>query len=297
MPGIPTAQNFVQVGSRTEADFAALDKALAYLSQSPSAASVLADMMERGVQVRINHDGDLSYSGGVLNWDPGKGVTTIADDGVGGGGVVSPALVFIHEGAHSIDMTLTEDQREANVQWENDAERYAGQVESDVATQLGEEVRGNHQGVIIDVPNVTQHTVVDSDGNHTWVEMGANNSEITGPQYTPAVPAPAIPDQGGDGPGVVGDSGNDAGGGDGGSGCVAINSWLPDGRRAGDIILNDFMQLADSCTLESGDGMVTYSKIKEAMGFRITTATGALLCTSPFRNKLQLIRRARQPVR
>ena len=48
------------------------------------------------------------------------------------------------------------------------------------------------------------------------------------------------------------------------------------------------MQLADQTTLEKGSGTVTYSQVRQAPGFRITTLTGAsLICsdTAPIPTK------------
>lgn len=65
-----------------------------------------------------------------------------------------------------------------------------------------------------------------------------------------------------------------------GAGCVSIFSILPGGRLAGDILVGDEMELADERTLEAGSGIVSYSKVKFAAGFRITTASGAALVCS-----------------
>lgn len=67
------------------------------------------------------------------------------------------------------------------------------------------------------------------------------------------------------------------GGGGGGGGCVAIESLLPDGRRAGDIRVDDTMELADEKTLEPDRGVVTYSQRKTQPGWRIVTQGGVTL--------------------
>jgi hypothetical protein len=67
------------------------------------------------------------------------------------------------------------------------------------------------------------------------------------------------------------------GGGGGGSGCVAIASFLPDGRTAGQIRVGDTMELGDQETMEAGRGVVSYSQLKEARGYRITVESGASL--------------------
>ncbi len=64
------------------------------------------------------------------------------------------------------------------------------------------------------------------------------------------------------------------------SGCVAISSFLPDGRTAGDVRVGDTMQLSDEENLEPAIGEVSYSQQKNCPGFRITTDSGATLVCS-----------------
>ena len=65
-----------------------------------------------------------------------------------------------------------------------------------------------------------------------------------------------------------------------GSGCVEVNSLLPDGRRAGDIKVGDVMELGDDRTMDDSTGVVTYSERKTARGFRIVTNSGVSLVCS-----------------
>lgn len=93
------------------------------------------------------------------------------------------------------------------------------------------------------------------------------------------------------GPGSISDG--DVGGGawesgwseSGGSGggeaaCVACESFLPDGRQAGDVLPDDIMHLGDERTLEPSTGRVSYSKEKIVPGSRIVTDKGAALVCS-----------------
>lgn len=79
-------------------------------------------------------------------------------------------------------------------------------------------------------------------------------------------------------------------GGSGDVGCVAIESYLPDGRLAGHIKAGDSMELGDDETLAAATGVVSYSQTKQALGYRIITESGAsLVCSDtapiPSRNK------------
>ena len=56
-----------------------------------------------------------------------------------------------------------------NAKWDNDAERYAGNSETEVANELGEPARENHtsEGMVrSDKP--TEHTAANADGDIYW---------------------------------------------------------------------------------------------------------------------------------
>lgn len=62
--------------------------------------------------------------------------------------------------------------------------------------------------------------------------------------------------------------------------CVHIDSFLQSGERAADVKEGDVLQLADEKTLESSEGVVTYSQRKLVEGFRIVTESGvSLICS------------------
>lgn len=63
--------------------------------------------------------------------------------------------------------------------------------------------------------------------------------------------------------------------------CVAVNSFLPDGKIAGEIKISDLMILADQETLEPATGTVTYSQPSLQPSVRIVTNSGAsLICST-----------------
>lgn len=62
--------------------------------------------------------------------------------------------------------------------------------------------------------------------------------------------------------------------------CVAVNSFLPDGKIAGDIRVNDTMILADQDSLMPATGTVSYSEISFQPCVRIITESGASLVCS-----------------
>jgi hypothetical protein len=101
------------------------------------------------------------------------------------------------------------------------------------------------------------------------------------PIYNPPEPANAGDGgwDGGSDPFDDGDPGAGYGGGDD-RGCVAVASFLPDGRTAGQVKVGDTMELGDEETMETTTGVVSYSTLMEARGYRITTESGASLVCS-----------------
>ena len=66
----------------------------------------------------------------------------------------------------------------------------------------------------------------------------------------------------------------------GGDSCVHVNSVLPCGTRAGDIKVGDVMQLGSETDLSPANGEVTFSRLRSAPGFRISTISGiSLVCS------------------
>ncbi|RQP26005.1 hypothetical protein DZC73_02830 [Albitalea terrae] len=62
--------------------------------------------------------------------------------------------------------------------------------------------------------------------------------------------------------------------------CVSVSSHLPDGRTAGDVLVDSTLQLADESTLEADEGVVTHSKRQRVPGVKITTQSGiSLVCS------------------
>lgn len=198
MPKI-AAENFVQLGSRNSSDLAALDHALAYIGTSQYGTQVLSELIDKKAAVFINHDGNNSWrSDGVIFWDPGKGLATVKDNGEPGG-MISAALAFLHEAAHHIDEATYDPATWGNIQWNNDQERFAGQIEAAVAAELGEPARENHEGItLVDVDNPTLHTRENEDGTFTWTQVDVLGDVQVGPAWdgNPYSPAPQF----GDGP-------------------------------------------------------------------------------------------------
>jgi len=76
----------------------------------------------------------------------------------------------------------------------------------------------------------------------------------------------------------TGGSTGDTGGG--GGQCVAVSSFLPDGKLAGEIQVGDTMMLADETTLDPSTGVVTMSVPSVQPGYRFRTSSGASLVCS-----------------
>ncbi len=62
--------------------------------------------------------------------------------------------------------------------------------------------------------------------------------------------------------------------------CVHVDSLLPCGRKAGQIVVGDVMKLGDERNFEESTGIVTFSQRKKALCYRITTVGGVTLVCS-----------------
>lgn len=70
------------------------------------------------------------------------------------------------------------------------------------------------------------------------------------------------------------------GGGDGGGACVSCDAFLPDGRRASEVMVGDYLVVVDPITLQRRAGQVTYSQAAEVEAVRLRTECGVELTCS-----------------
>lgn len=266
----------------------------------------------------VNRFDGYSESQHTIVWDPAAGLVVFDKQG-NPLGIQSPANGLIHEIAHSLEVDQAARHNDAthpNGQYDNDSEATATLYANAVAKDCGEPERIDYASARdIPVSNSTAHTEQSPNGSgQVWVQENAVGHNEIGPAYSPDATAPTFGStasnggtwegSGGFDPSATVDlgspggsrgsgieSGNDFfdGGyidacyGDwGGSngGCVSVASVMPDGRTAGDIRVADTMALGDQETMESSAGIVTYSQLKQAPGFRITTETGVSLVCS-----------------
>lgn len=116
-----TAANFTVKNANAQ-DISNLNAALAYLSNSSDAVTVLQGMIANGTQINIIHNGDdgfvpaTSTSPGVINWDPDSGSIVVNANGQMIG-TQSAALGLIHEGGHATDPNLAADANTPNQQY------------------------------------------------------------------------------------------------------------------------------------------------------------------------------------
>src|SRR5882757_2795828 len=105
-----TALDF-HVTHATADDVAALNLALSYLGNSPTASAIMQQVADMGVTINIVHDGKDQYYhdpdlGNTIDWDPNSALAVQANiSGIGAVGVQSAALGLAHEGAHATDPT------------------------------------------------------------------------------------------------------------------------------------------------------------------------------------------------
>lgn len=87
-------------------------------------------------------------------WDPTTGLVAV-DRSNNILGVNSAATIFLHEAAHAIDKNFVVNFETNNVQFGNEAERYAVELTSPAILEAGEPVRDNHSGMQILTDSVT----------------------------------------------------------------------------------------------------------------------------------------------
>ncbi|KQQ39979.1 hypothetical protein ASF61_03980 [Duganella sp. Leaf126] len=232
----------------------------------------MRDTSQQHVDLVIDHTGlnqtSISPDGQItITWDPNTAIAvTDADGNISN--YESPAANLFHEMSHAADKDLATTSTTPDAQYEFVAERIATERTNSIIVPLGEEGRTNHSGDYVAVNNPTEHT---AEGK--WVEVGSDGQVRSSTQADGFNDNWNGTDSDPDDPG--GSSDGDGGGSLGA--CVSIDSILPDGRLAGEIVVGDELQLADERMLEPGRGVVSYSQIKTAAGFRITTESGTSL--------------------
>jgi hypothetical protein len=263
---------FRTIENGSGADLEKLQSALSYGSQNAQGTQLISDAALQHADLVINHSGinqtSVAPDGQItISWDPDTAIA-VTDAAGNIRNYESPASNLFHEMSHAADTNFVTNANTADAQYDTVADRIAVERTNAVVVPLGEEGRTNHSGGLVQVNNPTEHTA-----GGKWVEIGSDGQEKSSTQpdgfnddWNGADSDPEEPGGGGD-----------AGGGGGGGGCVSIDAILPDGRLAGDIAVGDEMQLADQQTLEAGRGVVSYSQIKTAAGFRITTVSGVSL--------------------
>jgi small nuclear ribonucleoprotein (snRNP)-like protein len=198
------------VTNATDADRNNLDLALSYLDRSPDGNSIIQQIVDRNVTINIVHNRSNEYDPetNTISWDPNSGMT-VKSSGIGSVGVRSSALILIHEAGHAIDPNLKDNLLTPNDQYDNLAEKYAGEKENAVASYFGEPQRFNHDGEYLTVINPTEHTAVATDGTVKWVQSDrAGNVTIQGDFEYGTFPASA-PVGGGTGTGTLTIDGSD----------------------------------------------------------------------------------------
>lgn len=194
-----TANDFKLINATSE-NIAKLNEALAYLQKSAAATQILQDMVDHQVNIRFvpmaaeyhleaskartedtpvmsRTAGDKQgFPANTIDWSPDAMLMYTdarhsnaqmsfdgEDEYVKEMGMLSPALMLIHEGGHAIDPDYLKHLHTANRQYGDAAERHAGvEAENKSANKLNEGIRENHGGVWVRLPSgasPTLHTV------------------------------------------------------------------------------------------------------------------------------------------
>jgi hypothetical protein len=153
----------------SQQDITELNAALTYLQRSSLATNVLNFIKNNGIKIDfITPTDPRTYQNGnrytidnkTIYWDPDASTRT-SGTSIANVGVLSAALLLLHEAAHAEDANLTKHYGDGNNNptYDNNAEQYAiVQYENVVAQNLGETIRANHVGLYIPTKNPTEHT-------------------------------------------------------------------------------------------------------------------------------------------
>jgi hypothetical protein len=193
-----TANDFNLSPNATSSDIAALNQALAYLANSTTAEAKMEQAVADGVTINFIHDGNDQYRDGVntIDWDPNSALAVVdtTQPNLGTIGVQSAALGLAHEAAHANDPNIATDKSMADSQYDTVAERVAVGVEDQIATELGETLRFNHSGNLVEEANSTEHTKENDDGTASWVQSGQDGDSVNEGSFTSGTRPAFAPD-------------------------------------------------------------------------------------------------------
>lgn len=145
--GPPTSSNYNVVNSDgspvTQGQLDNLDRALTYLSQSPTALASLTAFEGNTIELRTDDNDYTSSDGHTVGWDPNSALVTNE------GGVQSSALGLAHEiGGHAESQNgLDLNNPSPETGYPNQAEYTATKYEDTVASELGEPQRTDYGDV------------------------------------------------------------------------------------------------------------------------------------------------------
>jgi hypothetical protein len=164
--GGPDASDFT-VTNATAEDLDKLDQALDYLEGSDANPSQA--VADANVTIEIIHDGNDRFdpNSNTVYWDPDSALGVIDSSTGMVEGVQSSALGLGHEFFHAEDYAndpigFIIDASTYNSSYDNVAELTATNGEAELAEDLGEPTRDNHDGQLYTVNDPTQHTTDDS---------------------------------------------------------------------------------------------------------------------------------------
>jgi hypothetical protein len=146
----PAGINLMQLNEHNAPYLPALDQALRYLSQDPLAVQVLIEAFHHQVKIRIVTGSEASGFENETNtvlWNPSMGLTLT------NGGVMSPAMILLHELAHGAFSIFGWDAHYDTLEDRYIIEHY----ERIIGAHLGEPIRDDHHGRLRFVPTVIYH--------------------------------------------------------------------------------------------------------------------------------------------
>lgn len=147
----PTGINLIVMNEANAPYIKFLDQALQYLIKDPLALKVLMDAHRLGFKITIvtgDNESRFNETTKTVEWNPGMGLRLT------NGGVMSPAMVLIHEIAHRIVNLHGYDAQYGSLEHREIITNY----EQIIGQRLGEPTRQNQNGTFFHAPTVTYHT-------------------------------------------------------------------------------------------------------------------------------------------
>lgn len=149
----PTGMDLMQLNEHNALYIRFLDQALTYLAADPLALQLMLQASQMGIKVTIvtgTAESRYDNINNIVEWNPGMALRLT------NGGVMSPAMILLHELAHGVFNIYGYDAQYDTLEERHIIENY----ERIIGQHLGEPIREDHFGTpVFAIGTVTYHTL------------------------------------------------------------------------------------------------------------------------------------------